>query len=193
MSRLALRLTLTGISPLLMHAGSLLDPMHPIKLELDAYHEKPVKTADDHRRIADLEFVGALWQAGGRPCLPARTLQAVVREAADRGRGVQHRVRAAIFVEDDVPLLHEGPSSVDGLAQDPEFRMRTQVRQNDGSRRMCTRPCFPRWSASVAFAYDAGIIGRADLVDLVMTAGDDVGIGAGRPRYGRFAVTPTAD
>ena len=188
MTRPVLRATLVGTSPLLMHSGSLLDPVHPVSVELESYHGKAAKSAADHARISDLEFLGALWHDDAGPCVPARTLLAALRQAAER-RGVERRIRSALMIEADAPLDYDGPRSQDGLRADHDFRLRAPVTL-DGCRRICTRPVFKAWAATVEVGFDAALIARSDLVDLLIAAGDDIGIGAGRPRFGRFAVVP---
>lgn len=190
MSRRVLCVTLVGTAPLLMHSGSLLDPINAIGQALAAYHGRPRLSTADHAHIGDLEFAGSLWlDEEERPCVPARTVEAALRQAAER-RGVDRRLRSTVFVEADAPLDFDGPRDLDALKRDAAFRSRSSVTV-DGTRRMLTRPCFRRWAApGIGIAFDDAVVARGEVLDLMIVAGDNIGIGAGRPRFGRFAVVP---
>ena len=53
------RLTLTGVEPLLMHSDRLSDPLDPHAMALREVSSKRKKTDDDHREMARLSGAGA--------------------------------------------------------------------------------------------------------------------------------------
>jgi len=86
-----------------------------------------------------------------------------------------------------VPLIHDGPSSIDELFADPRFTSRLSVGVQ-GKRVMRVRPKFPVWSMKLTglFIEDAGM-NFAELQRLVELAGQVEGIGDNRVNgYGRF-------
>lgn len=57
-----LTLKLTGMSPLMMHADTLANPLNPITKAHKELTSKRKKTDDDHEAIAKSEFIaGAYW------------------------------------------------------------------------------------------------------------------------------------
>ena len=77
-----LRLKLTSAGPMLMAASRLADPLDPDAIRLAAITTKRKKTVSDHRRIADIEFVGKLWTHKGRVCIPPDALEKACEETA---------------------------------------------------------------------------------------------------------------
>src|SRR5262249_34800685 len=50
------------------------------------------------------------------------------------------------------------------------------------------RPMFRKWEATGCLDYDSEAIGETTLVEYLRAAGHYVGVGAWRPKYGRFTV-----
>ncbi len=179
--------TIVGVAALLMHSGTLADPLNPIARQLARLASRKKKTEADLERIADLEFTGGLWLEGGRPCIRGDAIEAALCQSAARRRA-KAIYRGAVVVRGNPRLEYDGPKTVDGLRQDERFRFRTPVALN-GRRLIRTRPAFSCWSAEVSIEYLASFVAREDLIDVLVAAGDTIGIGDHRPRYGRFAVT----
>ena len=59
----------------------------------------------------------------------------------------------------------------------------------NGRRLIRTRPSFSCWWAKVRIDYLPSFVAREDLIDVLVAAGDTIGIGDFRPRFGRFSVT----
>ncbi len=184
MATIAVRLT--GVAPLLMRNGRLADPLDEFSIELGRVTTKRQKSLADHRRIADLEYAGGLWTHEGRPCLPAAALESSICQAAARRRAKQ-AFRSGVAVQENAIIEHDGPETLEGLRADPAFRLRVAVSIN-GKRLMRTRPRFPKWSAVATIGYLPSVIDRRDLHDVLAVAGDLVGIGDFRPKFGRFSV-----
>lgn len=181
-----LTLRLVGVAPLLMHAGRMADPMDPFAQRLAALTSKRAKTQADHQQIAKVEWHGGLWLAGGRPCVPAEALEAAMVRAG-RSRRAGSLLRAALTVRDSMPLRHPGPEDLDALWADVAFRHRCGVRI--GTRTAIrTRPRFDDWSVVATLTYAPSMVDASTLLDVARHAGDAVGIGDWRPRFGRFRV-----
>ncbi|WP_158809556.1 hypothetical protein [Beijerinckia sp. L45] len=188
MNHSILKVRLVGVAPLLMRSGQMADPLNPVVRELERYTSRRKKVDADHLKIADLEFAGSLWLQDGRPCLLAGALEAAICQSAARRRA-KALFRGAVMVMGNSPLLYDGPQTVAGLQADSAFRLRMPVAIG-GRRLIRTRPMFRTWSAIVECGYLASLVNRADLIDVLIAAGDTIGVGDHRPRFGRFAVAP---
>jgi len=181
-----LTIQLTGECPLLMHSSALADPSSAVSTQLAALTRKRDKTVADHEAIARTEWGGGLWLADGRPCIPAEAIEGTLVDAAKtRRRG---KAAAAGFICDGPALLEfDGPTSLEELWADEQFRLRTSAKVNGGSRTMRTRPRFPEWKVTFEAECVPGLIEEDEVVELFKIAGFRIGIGDWRPKYGRFS------
>ena len=103
--------------------------------------------------------------------------------------------KLSIFVEADGLDVDDGTPLV-RITGSPT-RRDMAVRLADGSTDIIARPFFEQWSANVVLKWDADQFSSSDIVNLLMRAGTQVGIGAGRPDsksstgmgWGTFEVT----
>lgn len=175
-----------GVSALLMHNGQLIDPLSPFSRSIAEITKKRKKTDADHEEMARREFFGGLYVSGGEPCIPAEMLEAaLVKGAMKEKRGPA--AKAGILVEHNAKLEYDGPRDPDELWADPKFRLRVAAKVGP-SRVMRTRPRFDGWSASIAVRFLPSLLNSDDIRNFLVTAGEQVGIGDWRPRFGRFAV-----
>ena len=179
-----LRFQITGAAPLLMHNGRLVDPLDEHARAMAAVAGKRLKTEADHLRLAELEFLGSLYLSGGAPCIPAEMMEAALVKAAAQMRRAS-KARAGLVVRADLKLDDEGPRDPRALWADARFRLRAPVRVG-ASKVMRTRPMFPAWAAELAVDYLPGLLNPGDVRGFLTTAGEQVGIGDWRPRFGRF-------
>lgn len=181
-----IRLRLTGVAPLLMHSGRLADPLDPYAKRLNQLTSKRAKTAADFEEIARVEWTGGLWLAEGVPCLPAEALESAIVQAG-KARRAGSLLRAALTVPDSMPVEHDGPADLARLWADPSFRHRCGVRI--GARTTIrTRPRFDRWAVDAVVRFEPSMVDRSMVADIARHAGDLVGLGDWRPRFGRFSV-----
>ena len=182
---LTLRFRITGVSPLLLHNGRLADPLDPMAKAMAQVAAKRRKTDADHRRLAELEFKASLYLEGGHPCIPAEMMEAALVKAA----GLERRgpkAKAGLVVRDNLLLDYDGPRDVEALWQHGGFVLRTGVRVG-AVRVMRTRPRLPEWQADLAVDYLPHLLNAADITSFLEVAGEQIGIGDWRPRFGRFA------
>lgn len=181
-----IRLRLVGERPLLMHCGRLADPLDPITIELSKITQKRDKTRADYEEIGRIEWFGGLWLDDSRPCITAEALEATFIGGARTKRKGRH-AEAGFFVEAPARLKYEGPSDVNDLWKDEQFRFRAGVSVNS-SRTMRTRPRFPEWSVEFNATFFPSLLNRSDVIDIFRISGFREGLGDWRPRFGRFAV-----
>ncbi|RYB04325.1 hypothetical protein [Lichenibacterium ramalinae] len=181
-----IRLRLTGVAPLLMHSGRLADPLDPYAKQLARLTAKRAKTDADLEEIARVEWTGGLWLADGAPCVPAEALEAAIVQAG-KARRAGSLMRAAMTVRDSMPIEHDGPAEPALLWADAAYRHRCGVRI--GARTTIrTRPRFDRWAVTATLRFEPSIVDSTMVTDLARHAGDLVGLGDWRPRFGRFRV-----
>lgn len=186
MAHRVLSVGLVGVAPLLMHSSRLVDPLDPTKRRIDRLARRRAKTDADHEELARLEWYGGLWLVAGRPCVPAEAVEACLSEAA-RARRAGKRIKAGLMVPVTPTIRHDGPETLDALQADGRFTLRVPVQVN-GKRLMRTRPRFDVWSIDLAIHYLPGLLDPAEILDHLRVAGDTVGLGDWRPRFGRFRV-----
>lgn len=185
------RITLTGTAPLLMHNSRLANPLDPVSKELKKLTSKRIKTDDDHAVLARLEFGGGLYiDKDLGPYLPGDNIWRCLYDAAKKfKKGV--KVKEGLLISTDVnPLAYKGPRDLSGLWADENFRLSASVR-NQQNRVMRTRPMFQFWAADCTAVADPTLIELRDVEQIAETAGQIVGIGDWRPRYGRFIAKVT--
>ena len=186
MSTEHIRLKLKSAGPLLMNACRLADPLDPDAIKLAAITSKRRKTLADHRRIADIEWIGKLWAHEGRPCIPPDALEKAFEDAA-KTRNNGAALAAAVVIDQPAMLEYDGPNEIKKLAKDADFRFRKLVRVRKALTPR-TRPLFRQWSAVVDVTYLATVVNREQVVEYFRIAGSTVGIGDWRKRHGRFTV-----
>ncbi|QOZ06678.1 hypothetical protein XH96_03445 [Bradyrhizobium sp. CCBAU 51765] len=186
MSTERIRFKLQSVGPLLMNGSRLADPLDPDAIKLLAVTAKRKKTVADHRRIADIEWVGKLWTHEGRVCIPMDALEKAFEEAAKTRNGGA-ALAAAVVVDEPAVLEYPGPTDLKKLAKREDFRFRKLVRVRRALTPR-TRPIFNEWSAVVNVTYLASVINREQVVDFFGLAGSSVGIGDWRKKFGRFRI-----
>lgn len=180
------RLTIRGTAPLLMHNSRLSDPLNPTSKAIKKITSKRTKTDEDHENIARLEHAGSLYlDPDVGPYIPGQNVERCLVDAARISKqGV--KVQRGVFIETDVnPLGYTGPRDVDGLWKDENFRHVASVKVGQ-SRTMRCRPMFTSWAVEADGILDPAVIDLTDLSAIALTAGQMIGLGDWRPRYGRF-------
>jgi hypothetical protein len=183
------RLTITGVEPLLMHSDRLSDPLDPWAMKLHEVSSKRKKTDDDHREMARLEWRGSLyWSERSGPYIPGRNIEKCLVEGARISRAGRQVERGLFVLTNEASLRYDGPTDPEELWKDERFRDRRSV--GVAQRRvMRTRPVFPEWSMAVEAELDTSVLGLDELGRIAQEAGRQVGLGDFRPRYGRFTAT----
>jgi hypothetical protein len=169
-----------------MHNGQLIDPLNAHARAMAQVAAKRRKTEADHLRLAELEFMGSLYLSGGTPCIPGEMIEAaLIKAAAQERRGP--KARAGLVVRHDLKLLYDGPAEPQALWDATAFHLRSAVRIGT-SRIMRTRPMFRDWQAELAVDFLPTLLNPQEVLSFLSTAGEQIGIGDWRPRFGRFWV-----
>jgi hypothetical protein len=182
------RITINGTAPLLMHNIRLADPLDPIAKAMKQVSGKRKKTDDDLEQLARLEFQGGFYfseELG--PYMPGANVEKCLVEG---GRITKQgkQVERGLFVTDmEVPLLYKGPRDIEELWKDKNFVSSMAVKVGT-ARVMRCRPIFREWALEAEATVDPGQLDLANIQAIGTDAGQMVGLGDYRPRYGRFTV-----
>lgn len=186
------RVTCVGTAELLMHNARFANPLDPAAKAMKAVTSKRIKTDADHEEMARLEHAGALYlddEVG--PYIPGQNIERCLLDAAKVTRsGV--KVTRGVFIYTDVnPLAYSGPRTADALWADLNFRHFASVKIG-ANRIMRCRPVFRQWRVDAEGELDPSVLNLAELQGIAVTAGQMIGLGDYRPRYGRFEATVDA-
>lgn len=169
-----------------MHNGQLADPLNQHSRSIAEVTGKRKKTDADHVEMGRREFYGSLYLMGGEPCLPGEMIEAaLIRGAMKEKRGPQ--AKAGLLVESNSRLDYEGPREPRDLWADERFRLRVAVKIGQ-SKVMRTRPRFDGWSAEIKVKFLPSMLNGREVKGFLAAAGEQIGIGDWRPRFGRFSV-----
>jgi hypothetical protein len=181
---------------LLMHNSQLSDPLNEWVKEIRKITDKGSKKMGDadHHEKSRLEFQGGLWydDDGLGPIIPGDAINAMLVEGARKQRrGVDFE--ASVFCDEAMfPLEYDGPRDREGLWNAGKFVDRRSAGIKD-SRIMRTRPKFRDWSVTISFVVTDHSINTPEIKKALDDAGQRIGIGDWRPRFGTFTVTEFAE
>lgn len=183
-----LKVTLTGVSPLMMHSSVLSNPMHPLTKEHKALTSKRKKTDEDHEAIAKSEWTASMYmdpQMG--PYIPAMNIEATIMNGAKQQKLGTKFKSSVMVLEDKVPLQYNGPRNFEGLWGNPNHVDLRGVKVMAARIQRC-RPVFPEWKVQFTLAYNPAVLDKRDIQKAVEDSGVLVGLCEGRPRFGKFTV-----
>lgn len=185
--------TIVGITPLMMHSERLADPTQPATRELKKLTSKRNKTEEDLLLLKRCEWQGGMYvDEKGEPAVPVDWILAVLLAGAKKSKQGP-LAKAGIFSGPTAffPLQYEGPRDIDGLWADGRFCDYRGVAVGQ-AKVMRARPVFPGWSLTFSVEYDPETIDGETIETALQKAGQLLGMGDYRPRFGRFAVTEVA-
>jgi hypothetical protein len=181
-----IRLTLTGTAPLLMHNIQLADPLNPIARAMKEVSSKRKKTDDDLFRLAELEFKGGLYLTDELgPYIPGANVEKCLVEGARITKQGKQVERGLFVTDNECPVIYGGPRDAAGLWGNEAFRSTMAVKVGQ-SRVMRCRPIFRDWAVEATAEVDPALLNLESVRSIGTDAGNMVGIGDFRPRYGRF-------
>lgn len=184
-----LHIKITGLTPLMMHADKLANPLLP---ETRAHKEltgKRKKTDDDHTAIARSEFIaGAYWTAKDGFYVPAQNFDATFLGGAKLQKLGTAWKRGVLVIEDKIKLLHDGPGTPDKLWASPANVDCRGVKVGT-AKIMRYRPIFLSWAAELTLSINTDVLNLSEVKKAVEDAGALIGVCEYRPRFGRFEVS----
>jgi hypothetical protein len=180
-------ITLTGTAPLLMHNVRLANPLDPFARSMKEITGKRKKTDDDYEQLARLEFeAGLYFVAGSGPIVPGANVEKCIVEGARITKQGKQVERGLFIIDNENPLIYDGPRDVEGLWKAEVFTSIMAVKPQGRSTVMRTRPIFREWIVETTAEVDPGLLNIDSLRAITNDAGSMVGLGDYRPRYGRF-------
>jgi hypothetical protein len=175
-----------GATPLLCHNGMLADPTNEITRMMKPISGKRDKTESDYLELSRLEWHGGLYLTDGKPCIPGEVIEACLMEAA-RKRKKGKQAQAGIIVPDDALIQYDGPNDPAAMWESGDFihKVGVKVQRNKVIR---TRPIFKKWALDLEVLYLDSLLNRSEVEAFVQIAGQIIGLGDWRPKFGRFSV-----
>lgn len=184
-----LKLKWTGVRPLLMHNGEMVDPTNQFVKKIKEITNKGSKKMSDtdHEQRNRLEWEASLyWDEELGPVVPADNIERCIQEGARKSRKGKEMEAAVWCTTPVIKLNYSGPRDKQKLYEDRRFSLRKGVGVQQ-SRIMRVRPMFPtEWSAAFEVEYDENVTNEADIIKACENAGMYVGLGDWRPKFGRF-------
>lgn len=180
---------LTGVAPLLMHNGQLVDPTNKFTKALAAATKSSnKKTEDGIADIRRLEWEGGLYtDEEGKVAIPADLVLALVLGGAKKSKQGGEAKAGIYEAAPFFALDYEGPKDLKKLYADPRFVDCRGARVGQ-ARVMRTRPVFRKWALDVGLIVDTEVMDPESVITALVKAGTLVGLGDWRPRFGRFTV-----
>jgi hypothetical protein len=192
-----IKVTWKGETALIMHRGELADPLdHFAKaISRQAKIAKKQKTESEYATLYRLEWEGSLYidpKIG--IVIPADNILKAIIEGARRAK-LGKAVEASVFVRgidplghhEVIKLIYEGPQETDPLWKNSNFVFKRTLRVGKNRLVRC-RPIFRQWSVTFLVRFDTDMIDLSALIDAMRVAGERIGLGDWRPRYGTFQV-----
>ena len=183
-----IRIKMTGTAPLMMHSDRLANPLLPESKAHKALTSRRNRTDDDHLAIARSEFIsGCYWNASDGFYIPGANLDATFLAGAKLQKAGVLWKRGAMVLENQIKLLHNGPSTPDDLWENPAFVDCRGVKVGT-AKVMRYRPIFLSWAAEATVSLNTQVLGVSEAQRAISDGGSLIGTCEYRPRFGRFEV-----
>jgi hypothetical protein len=179
-------MTIRGTGGLIVHNVRLANPLDPAARELKKLTSKRKKTDEDYEEIARMEHAAGLYfDPDVGPYIPGENIWRCLYDAARKTRNGP-KVKEGLLITSDLnPIAYHGPRDITGLWADANFRIVRMV-QVETRRVLRCRPIFRQWQTDAIGIIDTSVLDLAELETFVEKAGQLIGLGNWRPRYGRF-------
>lgn len=177
---------LTGVTPIILHSEQLADPTNPITKQLKALTGKRKKTDEDLEEIKWVEWFGGLYlDDKGKVVVPGQNVHKCLVEGARKFKEGKLIEQGVLETAPFFPLEYDGPKDHAKLKGNRRFCSYRTVVVN-GKRCMRARPIFQDWSLTVSFTVDTDVLNPDRVEAAMILAGERIGLGDNRPRFGRF-------
>jgi hypothetical protein len=178
---------LKSVCPMLTHNGQGVDPLNKFTKALKILTSKRIKTDEDLREIARIEFLSGLYMGENGPILPAENVESMLTAAAKKFKE-GNLAKSGMYVKSDADLIYEGSKNPEEMFLDDSFRDTRGVAIKGRNRIMRTRPIYPKWEAIVTIVYEDTVVNGSRIDEWMHTAGTFIGLCEMRPRLGRFEI-----
>ena len=181
---------ITGNVPLLMHADTLSNPLHPATKEHKKLTSVRKKTDEIHEAMAVSEWrAGMYYNDEIGVHIPGENVEACLREAAKIRRLGTSFKRAVMVSEISCKLrFPDEGKTLDQLEKkflDYSFTKSVVVSR---ARIMRVRPMFKEWAIECSVSFFPDVVDREQILQSAQEAGLMVGLCDWRPRFGRFDI-----
>lgn len=183
-----LSIKITGERPLLMHADTLANPLSQLTKAHKELTSTRKKSDETQLAIAKSEFLcGCYFHKSSGFYMPAQNLDACIVAAAKLQKlGVKFK-QAVQVAEDKLSLIGNFPKTPADLWENPDHVDVRGVKVGQ-AKIMRYRPVFQEWALEATVLFNEEILSIGDVKRAVMDAGQLIGLGDYRPRFGRFSV-----
>lgn len=187
------KISVTGVSPLLMNNPQTVDRFNRFAKRMAAINAKKTRrTDDDYLELRDLEMESkSYFDEGLGVYVPSSWVAEAVAVTAFRVAKISKAdIRGAMFTtEEKIPLTYRDQDKVKALTdivKNPNFRIILNLPQ--GQTRLAKAfPIFHQWSFSTEVEFDDKIIDPDSLTRIVEHTAKYGGFGDFRPKFGRAA------
>jgi hypothetical protein len=189
---LSLDCHIRGVVPCIMANGAMADPTYYWAKQAREI-KKGVKRGDvmTEQQAANYYralFIGQLYLLDGKatPYWPSENVEGMIRRGAMKSKKGQV-AKIALTVDDNFPLIYDGPKEGEGLWNDERFVFKSRIGGKNGTTINC-RCRFAAWEFKFRLLLDSEQADVSDLRRWLEDAGAYVGLSAWTPKYGRFEV-----
>lgn len=131
-------------------------------------------------RDIEADFRGAIhFMPDGGYGIPAPAFRSAMIAACRVANFQMTKAKQSVFILQDA-IGEDGTPLVRLIAGDPEMHQ-AAVRLESGVASIAVRPMWKEWEADVRIRWDADMMSKSDVANLLERAGQQVGIGEGRP------------
>ena len=176
-----------GTNGMLMHSDVTANPLSFFAKELKKVTSKRKKTDEDHELISRIEFEASLYYSGGKYVIPQANLEACLLGSAKHYK-LGTTIKQALIIPEDgtFDFEHKDLKPCDLYNTDQYVDMRTV--KVGTAKTIRTRPLFQNWESTFVCYLDTDKMNPEQLQQIVENAGNYVGLGDYRPRFGRFTL-----
>jgi hypothetical protein len=178
---------IAGVAPILLHNVRLADPTCDVVKQIKKITSKKTKTEADHEELSRLEWYGSLYlDEHENIIIPSENLESML-VAASKANKLSKLFQSGVFIEQDAILDYGKRLTPDELWNSRKYINKSSVKVQK-NRVLRTRPMFPVWQLEFTVTYSPEVVTKAQLDDALDIAGNLVGLGDWRPKFGRFEV-----
>jgi hypothetical protein len=193
-----IKVKIVGVHDLLLANNQMADPLNKWKLLKEKITNKGKRkmTPTDYEELAKLDFQGHMYYKEDiGPVIFAEMIEANIREGSKTiKRGSGKEIERGVVVEEYfVPIIYDGPRDMlelynyeDGRHRD--IRLARPPGAKAGATISVCRPRFPKWSIEFTLIISEEILNPKDVILALESGGKNHGLGAYRPKYGRFMI-----
>lgn len=173
-------LTLNGAAPYMQNRFPLRAKFEMMNKMKEGSTSKSKKKRDS--RNFENEFLQAQYvSTDGWNGIPAAAFRNACIDACRATDYFMSTAKTAIFIESDGFDKYEGTPLVKIISEHPPEVTEMPVKIARGTTDIRIRPMWRKWSVYLRVRFDADMLSAQDILNLVMRAGLQIGVGEGRP------------